>query len=86
MNFSTMQDSRSLAGSDAFSAPSKEGLTDRFRQKISAVGRRGAASRESRVSQPDLTYLTARSEVRYYSFLKENTTKSSILGTSFTCS
>lgn len=65
MNFSTTHDSHSLAGSDTFSASSKEGLTDRFRQKLNAVARRGASSRESRVSQPDLTYLTARSQVRY---------------------
>ena len=44
----------------------KEGLTDKFRQKIQGVGKGGQTPRQQQVAEQDLSYLTARSQVRTY--------------------
>lgn len=60
-------DSVSESFDDVANLPSarKEGLTDRFRQRISAVGKRTHENDRSQVSERDLSNLTARSQVRY---------------------
>ena len=64
-----MEDSYSAVESfdDVAHIPSarRENLTDRFRQKFSATGRSSQGNRENEVGQPDLTTLTARSQVKY---------------------
>jgi len=53
-----------------FQQSRKEGLTDKFRQTINAVSKRVQGSRQEKVFEPDLSYLTGRSQVRYQK--KEN--------------
>ena len=48
-----------------FDSPKRDGLTDKFRQKLSAVGKREQSSHQNKVSEPDLVNLTARSQVSY---------------------
>lgn len=43
----------------------KEGLTDRFRQKLGAAGKRVQGNQQTQGSDPDLSNLTERSQVRY---------------------
>jgi hypothetical protein len=65
MNSSSIQATTTSPQFYDFQQPKKEGLTDKFRQKINAVGKRGPSSRQRNVSEADLSYLTARSQVRY---------------------
>jgi hypothetical protein len=60
-----MQDSNSLSKSNTFQQPRKDGLTDKVRQKITAVSKRVQRSSQGRTFQPDLSCLTPRSQVRY---------------------
>ena len=43
----------------------REGLTDRFRQKFSALGNRPPSNQSNGEMQPDLSNLTPKSQVRY---------------------
>lgn len=65
-----MQDSQFISDSFAFDTnvktPRKEGLADKFRHKINVVGARRQPARQARVSIPNLTNLTTRSQVRDY--------------------
>ena len=71
-----MQDSKSLNQSfdyeTNFQSSRKEGLTNKLRQKINTAGKREQESRQEKFFEPDLTSLTARSQVRYH---KNNSTK-----------
>ena len=47
-----------------FQTPRREGLTDRFRQRINAAGRIIQGNQPKYVAEPDLKNLTTRSQVR----------------------
>jgi len=59
-----MQDSNRLSESYELRQRKKEGLTDKFRQKLNVVGRRTQVSQPENVPDIDLSYLTQRSQVR----------------------
>lgn len=64
--------SESFDSETNFQSPRKEGLTDKVRQKISAAGKIIQGSRPSKVAEPDLTHLTARSQVRHHKKTKDS--------------